>query len=154
MSSWTSRPNPFFFGRKARFLTQRVSHGAIMKIVYGYYPVKTLSPILKNVFFIICICACVCVCVCVCEYMPRVFKFLLQSKEGIGSPGARVAGACKLSSIDSENSTWVLWKNSVTRHTLDPLSFCSDGRYPRTMSQKEPLLKLYLIRHFVTEINK
>lgn len=89
---------------------------------------------------------------CVCEHVPHVFRLLLQSKEGIGSPGARVVtGGCKLSNIDSENRAWVLWKNYVMCHTLAPRSSCSDGRYPRAMSQKEPLLKLHLVKYFLAQ---
>lgn len=90
-----------------------------METVFKYGLVRTFSPILKILFFIYCMYMCVYVDIC---HTCSMFKLLLQPKEGIGSLGARVTGVCKLSNIDSEKGTWVLWKNSVTHHALAPMS--------------------------------
>ena len=117
-----------------------------MKIGFKYGPVKTFSPILKILFIFLFI-------MCVCEYMPHVFKLLLQSKESTGSPGARVTGGCKLSNADSENRTWVLWKSYVTRHTLAPGSSCLMTT-PESYEPKGTFLELHLLGYFVTELKR
>lgn len=45
-------------------------------------------------------------------YIHQVCAVPKEVRRGIKSPETGVAGSCGLPNVDSENWTWVLWKNS------------------------------------------
>lgn len=66
----------------------------------------------------VCIYMYVCVC-CMCVSFVFVGRYSWQLEESTVGPGARVMGGCKMSNMDAENKTRVLWKSSQVLVTTE-----------------------------------